>query len=174
MARLKGPRHPAGERGVSDVLTIAFMFLIVILAGVLLHGYRLGTISSASDRQLQLKTEYLYRTLELSEVENYSVSYFGAIAENVIGISAQLLPGDQLRASVGTALEYLHPPGYGVMIELSGENATWSQIYPGDAGAPSASQEKFTFSGKVTLILAAGGENRVAQTEVTLTLFKVG
>ncbi len=174
MARMKLPRHSRDERGVSDVLSIAFMFLIVIFAGVLLHSYRFGTIGSASDRQLQLKAEYLYRTLELSEVENYSVSYLGAIAENVIGITPRLIPGDQLRSSVDTALGYLRPPGYGVMIELTRENSSWVQVYPSNAGAPSASAEKFTFSGKVTLILAEGGENRAAQAEATLTMFKVG
>ncbi|MBC7219594.1 MAG: hypothetical protein H5T49_05650, partial [Hadesarchaea archaeon] len=96
MASLK-PRLVRESRGVSDILPIAFMFLIVVFAGVLLHSYRFGAINSAVNRQMQLKAEYLYRTLETSQVENYSLSYLGAVAENVVGISPQIVPGDYLR-----------------------------------------------------------------------------
>jgi len=173
MAGLRSLRSSRDERGVSDVLSLAFMFLLVILAGVLLHSYRFGTISSASDRQLQLKTEYLYRTLELSQVENYSLSYLGALAENVIGVE-QVVPGDYLRSSLGDVLEYFSPQGYGVMVELANENSSWVQIYPDDSEKPSFETEKFTFSGKVTIIIAGADENRVAQANASLTLFEVG
>lgn len=172
MAGLRKLRVYPDERGVSDVLSLAFMFLLVIFAGVLLHSYRFGAINSASDRQLQLKTEYLYRTLELSQVDNYSLSYFGALAENVIGVD-QVIPSDYLRSSLESALEYLSPAGYGVMIELTHENSSWVQFYP-DNSAPASGVEKFVFSGKVTIIIAGAGENRVAQADASLTLFKVG
>jgi len=162
------------ERGVSDILSIAFMFLIVVFAGVLLHSYRFDAINSASDRQLQLKTEYLYRTLELSQVDNYSLSYFGAVAENLMGITPQVVPGDYLQSRVDIALSYLRPPGYAVMIRLVHENSSWEQLYPGDAGIPGNEVEKFTFSGKITVIIAKAGENRVAQADASLTVFKIG
>ncbi len=173
MAGLRKLGFSRDERGVSDVLSLAFMFLLVIFAGILLHSYKFGAINSASDRQLQLKTEYLYRTLELSQVENYSLSYLGALAENVIGVE-QVVPSDYLRSNLGEVLEYLSPPGYGVMVELTHENSSWLQLYPGGSEGPAQVAEKFTFSGKVTIIIADADENRAAQADATLTLFKVG
>jgi hypothetical protein len=160
--------------GVSDILSIAFMFLIVVFAGVLLHSYRFGAINSAVDRQMQLKAEYLYRTLELSQVENYSLSYLGAVAENVIGVSPQVVPGDYLRSELDLLLSYLRPPGYAVVLELSYENSSWVQFSPKDVGPPAPDVEKFTFSGKFTIVIAGAGENRVAQANATVTIFKMG
>lgn len=171
MACLMRRRLSEDDRGVSDILSIAFMFLIVVFAGVLLHSYRLGTISSASDRQLQLKTEYLYKTLEIAQVENYSLSYLGALAENVIGVTPQVVPGDYLHSRIDGLLSYLRSPGYAVMVELTHENSLWVQVYPSDAGTPS-NVEKFTFSGKVTIIIAEAGENRVAQANASLAMFR--
>ena len=173
MARLMRRRLSSDERGVSDILSIAFMFLIVVFAGVLLHSYRFGTINSAANRQLQLKTEYLYRTLELSQVENYSLSYLGALAENVIGITPQVFPADYLHSRVDDVLSYLRSPDYAVLIEITHENSSWVQVYPNDVGMPASDVTKFTFSGKVTIIIAKAGENRVAQANASLTMFKV-
>lgn len=173
MASLK-PRLVRESRGVSDILPIAFMFLIVVFAGVLLHSYRFGAINSAVNRQMQLKAEYLYRTLETSQVENYSLSYLGAVAENVVGISPQIVPGDYLRERLDILLAYLRPPGYGIVFELNRGNSSWIQISPSDSGPPEANVEKFSFSGKYTIVIAEADENRVAQVDVTITLFKRG
>ncbi|MGC8816418.1 MAG: hypothetical protein ACP5PX_01165 [Candidatus Hadarchaeum sp.] len=162
------------RKGVSDVLSIAFMFLIVVFAGVLLHSYRLGAIDSAVSRQMQLKAEYLYRALELSQVENYSLSYLAAVAENVIGVSPQVVPGDYLRSRLDVLLSYLRPSGYGVVFEVRHENSVWVQISPSDSGPPSPNVEKFSFSGKYTIVVAGLAENRVAQAEATITLFRKG
>jgi len=172
MAGMIGRGLRGDSRGVSDVLTIAFMFLIVIFAGVLLNGYRFGIISSAADRQLQLKTEYLYKTLELSQVENYSISYFESVSENLVQITPQVVPSDYLHERIENAIAYLRPPGYAVEVKLTHENTLWQQIYPGDAGAPGENTEKFTFSGKVTLILAGATEQRVVQVNASVTIFK--
>ncbi|MGQ9788038.1 MAG: hypothetical protein ACUVQM_01795 [Candidatus Hadarchaeaceae archaeon] len=173
MAGLR-PRADRENRGVSDILSIAFMFLIVVFAGILLHSYRVGAINSAVNRQMQLKTEYLYRTLELSQVENYSLSYLDAVAENVVGISPQIVPADYLRERLDILLSYLRPPGYMVFFELTYGGSKWIQISPGGSGPPGADVEKFSFSGKYTIVLAGAGENRVAQVEITITLFKGG
>ncbi|MEM4188645.1 MAG: hypothetical protein QXN56_05785 [Candidatus Hadarchaeum sp.] len=162
------------KRGVSDILSIAFMFLIVVFAGVLLHSYRFGAINSAVSRQMQLKVEYFYRTLELSQVENYSLSYLGAVAENVIGVSPQIVPADYLKSRLDVLLSYLRPPGYGVIFELTYENSAWVQISPVDIGPPGPNVERFTFSGKYTIVIAGAGENRVAQADARVTLFKLG
>lgn len=160
------------ERGVSDVLAMAFMFLLVIFAGVLLHAYRFGAISSATDRQLQMKTEYLYKTLELAQVENYSLSYFEAVAENLIQVTEPVIPSDYLHERIDNLLAYLRPPNYAAMVELTYENASWTQLYPSDISGPGPTATQFTFSGKVTIIIAEAGENRVAQVDTALTLFK--
>lgn len=178
MARLMRRRLSEDDRGVSDILSIAFMFLIVVFAGVLLHSYMSNIISSSSDRQLQLKTEYLYRTLELSQVENYSISYLEALAENVAGITPQVILGDYLYARVDNVLSYLRSSGYAVMVEvIYDENSYWRQVYPSDArvlvenAEKFANVEKFTFSGKVTIIIAET-EGKIARENATLIMFK--
>lgn len=165
-------RFARDESGVSDVLAMAFMFLMVIFAGVLLHAYRFGAINSATDRQLQMKAEYLYRTLELAQVDNYSLGYFEAVAENLIEVSEQVVPGDYLRERIDNLLAYLCPPNYSVMVESTYDSTSWVQSYPSTAGEPDNVVTKFIFSGKVTIIIAEAGENRVAQVDSALTLFK--
>jgi hypothetical protein len=159
------------DRGVSDVLAVAFMFLIVIFSGVMLHSYRFDAINSATDRQLYMKAEYLYRTLELSQVENYSLSYFEAVAENLIQISEPVVPGDYLHERIDNLLAYLCPDGYAVMLRLTRESLSWLQFYPGGVGEPDNTMTQFSFSGKVTLIIALA-ENRVVQVDAMLVLFK--
>ena len=180
MARLTKRELSENERGVSDVLSIAFMFLIVVFAGVLLHSYRIDTINSAVNRQLQLKTEYLYRTLELSQVENYSLSYLSAIAENVMEIAPQVVPGDYLISRVDNVLSYFSSPGYAIMVKVTYENSSWEQVHPSEAWTLAenlekfAEIEKFTFSGKITIIIAEAVENsRIRQADASLTLFKL-
>lgn len=173
MASLKG-EMTRENRGISDILSIAFMFLIVVFAGILLHSYRFGAINSAVSRQMQLKAEYLYRTLELSQVENYSLSYLGAVAENVIGVSPQIVPADYLKSRLDVLLSYLRPSGYGVIFELTYENSAWIQSSPSDIGPPGSDVERFSFSGKYTIVIAGAGENRVAQADATITLFRLG
>lgn len=159
-------------RGVSDVLAIVFMFLIAVFSGVLLHSYRSDAIGSATDRQLQMKTEYLYKVAELAQVENYSLSYFEAVAENLIEVTEPVVPSDYLRERIDNLLAYLCPTGYAVKVELSRENSSWVQVYPSDVGGPNPATTQFTFSGKLTIIIAEAGENRIAQVNAALTVFK--
>lgn len=176
MARMTHHKFVRDEFGVSDVLVMAFMFLLVILTGVLLHAYRLDAISSATDRQLQMKAEYFYRTLELAQVENYSLSYFDAIAENLIANNLEnfnpAVPGEYLYERIDNVLKYLRPQNYSVTVDLAYDNFSWMQSFPADTGGPENTATQFTFSGKATIIIAEAGENRVAQVDVVLTLFK--
>lgn len=172
MASLIHKGFARDDRGISDVLSMAFMFLMVIFAGVLLHAYRFEAISSATDRQLQMKAEYLYRTLELARVENYSLSYFEAVAENLIQVTEPVVPGDYLRGRIDNLLAYLCPSNYAVTVELTYENATWPQSYPSGVAKPGLATTQFTFSGKVTLIIAKVGGGSVAQVNAVLTMFK--
>lgn len=175
MARMtKGLAHD--RRGVSDVLAIAFMFLMAIFSGTMLHSYRFDAINSAVNRQLSMKAEYLYRTLELTQVENYSMTYFEAIAENLMGVSEPVVPGEYLEERIDNLLAYYSsdnaviPSGYAVMIKLTYENL-WEQFYPSDVGEPSSSLTQFQFSGKLTLVIA-GAENGVVEVDAMVVLFK--
>ncbi len=161
------------ERGISDILAIAFMILFAIFAGVVLHAYRFDAIVSATNRQLQIKAEYTYRTLELAQVENYSLTYFQGVAENLIGIGEAVVPYEILQSEIENVLEYLRPADYGVMVELNYENESWAQIAPSGTGQPASTVTKYTFSGYTTIIIAEAGENRVAQVSSDVSIFKI-
>jgi len=163
-----------GERGISDVLAIAIMFLIAMFAGVLLHSYGADAIPAANSRQLQLKVEYGYKVLELSQVENSSLTYLEAISENLvrekIGSEASM-PGVYLRERIDNLLEFIRPSGYGFVLELGYENLNWVQSSP-----PNLQTEEKGYhecSGKVTLIVGGAGENRSAQISASLKMFRV-
>lgn len=162
-----------GEKGISDILAILFMLIFAIFAGVLLHAYRFDAVMAATDRQLQLKSEYLYRTLELSQVENYSLTHFQAIAENLIGVSEPVIPEELLRDRIENVLEYIRPTDCGVIVELEHENKTWLQTSPPGIGEPAAGVARFTFFGEITYIIAEAEENRVAQVSAYVTIFKL-
>ncbi len=175
MASLTWNKFARDARGVSDILAITFMFLIAIFAGVLVlqHAYKLDALDSAINRQLQMKTEYLYKAAELAQVENYSLSYFEAVAENLIGLGETVVPSDYLWEQIDNLLAYLTPSGYAVKIKLTYENEnSWVQMYPSDVGEPGPATTQFTFSGKLTTIIAEAGENRIAQVDAVLTVFK--
>ncbi len=164
---------PQGQRGVSDVLSMAFMFLLVIFSGVLLHGYGLDAIGSATDRQLQMKAEYIYRTFELAQVENYSLSYFEAIAENLIQVTEPVVPVDYLENQIDNLLAYVCPSGYTLTLTLTNsenENARLEKFYPRE---PSVGATQFTFSGKVTIIIGGDIENKVVRVNAKVTLSKL-
>ena len=155
------------QKGIADVLSIAFMFLFVVLAGTVLHAWALGPMASVSDRMQQQKCEHLYKTLELSYVENYSISYFDAIADNLV-LAQPVEPGDYLRQRLDNALAYLCPLGYAgvVSVQCESEGTPWLQVYPTNAGLPSSEMKQVTFKGKLTLMAV---ENRFdLDAEVTI------
>ena len=148
------------------------MFVVMVFAGVLLHGFALAPLESAADRQLSVKAEHLYKTLEFSYVEPYAISFFAAIAENLV-LKEPTVPGDHLRLSLGNALEYLCPPGYAVFVRITGyksEDLKWEQSHP-EKVEPSA-KENFAFRGVVTMIRAEAGENRVVRQNAEVVIFK--
>ncbi len=149
------------------------MILFAIFAGVVLHAYRFDAIVSATNRQLQTKAEYTYRTLELSQVENYSLTYFKGVAENLIGVGEAVVPYELLQSEIENVLEYVRPAGYGIMIKLVYENENWIQIAPSGTEQPGSNVTKYTFSGKTTIIIAEAGENRVAQVSSDVSIFKI-
>lgn len=160
------------EKGIADVFAIAFMFLLVVFAGTVLHSHALVPLTSSTERMLQLQTEHLYKTLEQAYVKNYSLTYLSAIADNLV-LTQPLVPGGYLRDQLHEMLAYLRPPGHGVRVTLAvGEN-TWDQIYPTDARPPAPRTKQFSFKGKVCVIRAEADENRVVMVNASLTIFEL-
>lgn len=160
-----------GERGISDVLSIAMMFLIAIFSGIILHSYGSGAISAANERQMQMRVEYAYKVLELSQLENSSLTYLEAISENLVMEnlgSEALLEGEYVRERVEDLLQSLRPAGYGFELELRYHENRWIQRCPSGGAAP---EKYYEFSGKVTLVV--GGTNLTAQVDADLRMFPV-
>lgn len=160
-----------GERGISDVLSIAMMLLIAILSGTLLHSYGSDTIPAANGRQLQMRVEYAYKVLELSQMENSSLTYLEAISENLVmeNLGAEaIFPGDYTRERVENVLGSICPQGYGLELELKYRGNTWLQRYPPDLLGHG---EYYEFSGKVTLVVAR--VKTIAQVDASLKMFPV-
>jgi len=157
------------RRGVADVLAVAIMFLLVVLIGVLLHTFMLTPLRSSTDRQLQLKSEYIYETLATAWVENYTKSYLKAAADNLV-FAEPTISSDYLHSAMENVLKYLVPPGYAAEVKLKYENAenTWGL-------KPASAEKQFIHSGTISVIRAeAEVENRTILVQATLTLFWVG
>jgi len=161
------------RRGVADVLAVAIMFLLVVLIGVLLHTFMLTPLRSSTDRQLQLKSEYIYETLATAWVENYTKSYLKAAADNLV-LTNPTVPGEYLRSAMENTLDYILPEGYAAEMTLrlyENENMTWELIYP-NVGQPTSAEKQFIHSGTISVIRAeAEVENRTILVQATLTLF---
>jgi hypothetical protein len=145
------------------------MFLLVVLIGVLLHTFMLTPLRSSTDRQLQLKSEYIYETLATAWVENYNKSYLRAAADTLV-FSEPTISSDNLSLAMGNVLTYLVPPGYAAEVKLRYENAenTWGL-------KPASAEKQFIHSGTISVIRAeAAPENRTILVQATLTLFWVG
>jgi hypothetical protein len=157
MARLK-------DHGVADVLSMAFMFILLVFGAALINAYSTQPLQAATDRQLELKCEYAYGALETSWVEPYTISFLTAAAENIV-LEHPTIPGPYLRLSMENALHYLSPPGYEI-----------SSTFTSDGGMLKFNENKeppskqFVRSGSVS-IMGAGGENVVVQ--VVIRLFSV-
>jgi hypothetical protein len=157
MARLKG-------RGVADVLSMAFMFILLVFGAVLINAYSTRPLRAATDRQLELKCEYAYQALETSWVEPYTISFLRAAAENIV-LENPTVPGSYLRSSMENALDYLSPAGYEISSTFTSGGVT---LTFNENKTPSSKQ--FVRSGVVS-IMGAGGENVVVQ--VVVRLFSV-
>ena len=155
------------NHGVADILAMAFMFVILVLAAVFMHSYSLRPLRAATDRQLELKSEYLYKTLELAWVKP-GVSFLRAAAENLL-LEQPIVPGPYLRSAMESVLEYLRPSGYAVSVSLSYENASWELSWPEGAGLGLGAEKQFAWPGEVRLTMA-GGENIVMP--VTVRIFE--
>ena len=151
-------------KGIADVLAMAFMFILLILGAVLMHAYSLRPLRAATDRQLQLKCEHVYKTLETAWVEPYTVSFLRAGAENLV-LERPTVPGSYLRSAMENTLEYLSPPNYEISMTLCYDKTLLT--FNENRSPPS---KRFVRSGTVS-ITKAGGENVIIQVEVMLFSF---
>lgn len=154
------------ERGIADVLSIAFMSIILIVGSAIMHAYSLRPLQAATARQLELKCEHLYGMLETSWVEPYSIGILKAAAEQIV-LESPTVPDRYLRSYVTATLDHLRPPGYGVIVILSQSGKTWALTCPENAHE---TDEQFLARGQLS-ITKAGGE--VVTLSVEVKLFKV-
>jgi hypothetical protein len=157
MARLK-------VEGVADILSMAFMFILLVFGAVLINAYSTRPLRAATDRQLELKCEYTYQARETSWVEPYTISFLSAAAENLV-LDHPTIPGPYLRSAMENSLDYISPPGYGISSTFTSDWGTLT--FNENKGPPS---KQFVRSGAVS-IMGAGGENVVVQ--VVINLFSV-
>jgi hypothetical protein len=150
-------------------LAVAIMFLLVVLIGVLLHTFMLAPLRSSTDRQLQLKSQYIYETLATAWVENYTKSYLRAAADNLV-FAEPTIPSDYLSSAMDNVFEYLVPSGYAAELKLTYGNAEniWGV-------KPLSTEKQFVHTGLISVIKAEAAENeRTILVKATLTLFWVG
>ena len=152
-----------GQRGVADVLAIAFMFLLLVMAGGVLHIHMSRPLTAATNRQLELKCEHLCKTLELAWVEPYSLSFLKAASEQLV-LREPTVPDPHLRLAMENALDYLRPQDYGVLVRLSREYESWELRYPASA---EPSGRTFTRRGAISVI-STEGDVVLVRTEVML------
>jgi len=157
MVRLK-------QGGVADILAMAFMFVLLILGAVLMHAYSLRPLRAATDRQLELKCEHIYKALETAWVEPYTVGFLRAAAENLV-LEHPTVPGPYLRSAMENALGYLSPPDYEISATLTHDGGI---LTLNENMEPP--RKRFIRSGTIS-ITRAGGENVVVQVEVMLFSF---
>jgi len=161
------------ERGVADILAIAFMFIVLVFAGVLLHYYSVTPLRAATDRQLSLKSGHIYGALDKAQVGSYTLSYLRAAAENLV-LAQPTVPGDYLRSRMDNTLEYLRPLEYAVVVSLTRENAQpWVLVCPSGAGQPAAELKQFTHRGVVSVTKAEAAGERVVLVQVAVTFFRL-
>ena len=146
--------------GVADIMAMAFMFILLVFGAVLMHAYSLRPLRAATDRQLELKCEHIYKALETAWVEPYTIGFLRAAAENLV-LEHPTVPGSYLRSAMENALDYLSPPDYEIFVNLTNEN---SLTFNENVRPPS---KQFVRSGTVT-IAGAGGENVIVQVVVRL------
>jgi len=150
--------------GVADILAMAFMFALLILGAVLMHAYSLRPLQAATDRQLELKCEHIYKALETAWVEPYTVSFLRAAAENLV-LDHPTVPGPYLRSVMENALGYLSPPGFEISVALTNDEGALT--FHENVGHPS---REFVRRGSIS-VTKAGGENVVVQVVIRLFSF---
>ncbi len=101
------------------------------MAVTLLFGYNTNTLGAAADRQRVMKTNFLHRSLEESEVRP-GIQALDAVAEHLV-VSNPAVENEYLRDWMENTLNFLRPVGHGVVVTLSEDNKVWRVSYPENA-----------------------------------------
>lgn len=158
-----------GQRGVSDIVVVAFMFILMVLSAALLHGFSTGALEAAGDRQRELKAQHLHRTLERATVEPYAVPALEAAAQHLV-LEDPEVPENYLEGWLDNTFDFLLSESFGVELDLVyGEN-NWNYTYypPGTEG--SKVEENFLQESSLSVVTASG---EVLSGEVELRMFEL-
>ncbi len=120
------------QRAVSDVMVIAFMFILLAMAAVFVFDITARQLEASADRQLELKSQHLHQTLKLSAVYPYAPTALEAAAHQIV-VDEPVVPDDYLRSWLENTLDYILPQGCGVTVGLTHENGDWTLTYPSGA-----------------------------------------
>ncbi|KXB09236.1 hypothetical protein AKJ46_00705 [candidate division MSBL1 archaeon SCGC-AAA833K04] len=113
-----------GEKGVSDIIVVAFMFILLVIASVLVHQYQTRDLNSAADRQNELKSTQLYKSLEKTEVNPYGIPALDAAAEHLV-LKEPTVPENYLREWLENTTDFLLSKDLGVELTLTYEENKW-------------------------------------------------
>ncbi len=155
-----------GQRGVSDIVAIAFMFIILVIAAVLVHSFMLGSLHAAADRQSELKVEHLRETLQRATVGSYVVPALEAAAQQLV-LEEPVVEDSYLSSWMENALDYLCPPDHGIELKLSYNDNWWGMTYPQENVREG---EELVSRGNVT-VTKTGGE--VISVEIEIRMFEI-
>lgn len=117
-----------GKSGVSDVVVIAFMFILLVLSIPFLFGYTSRGLDSAAERRAELKLNHLQRTLEEAEVRP-GISALEAAAEQLV-VKNPTVEENYLRNWMENNLDFLRPTGYEAKLSLSINGKSWKMTLP--------------------------------------------
>lgn len=138
-----------GDKGVSDVVVIAIMFVLLVFSATLLFGITSSGLDEAADRQVMLKTQYIYQSLNHVQVEKYNVTALRAASEHLV-FKDPTVPNEFLKSWMENTLDFFRPLDYGVRLRLSRENKSWEVIQPDGVtkGETFRTEHPITFTGR--------------------------
>ena len=156
---------PLDQRGVSDIVASTFMFILLIIAAVLIHGFMLNSLHAAADRQSELKVEHLKEALQRLTVDPYRIQALEAAAQQLV-LTEPIVDNDYLSSWMRNTFEYLRPPDYGIQLKLTYIDNSWEIKCPNGG----REGEEFISRGSVT-VAKTGGE--ITSVEVEIKMFKI-
>jgi hypothetical protein len=145
------------EIGLSDVLTLCFIFTALISGTTLLLLWADFPFRSAREREMQLRCELLYFTLLNLKPENSEVTLPQAVVENLLGLPPRGFSPENLALE---ALRFWSPERW-AKVEISAEGKRWEVHWGNRAGRFYRSEGKFS-------LLPAHGDLLRAEMEVEL------
>ncbi|MCD6248498.1 MAG: hypothetical protein J7J17_03525 [Hadesarchaea archaeon] len=158
------------RRGVSDVLAVAFMFILLAMATVFISNFIALQLEPAIDRQLELKSEHLYQALKNSWVMPHGLPIIRAIAEQLIIPEEPTVDNDYLASYLENTLEYLLPQGYGAAVKLVYGEKVWELTYPTGAEV----EKNFAETGTIPFIISSENAGQIIEVvEVETNVFTI-